>query len=1009
MTAMLKSRLALAIALVAVVVGLYALIGFQFAPDMVREQAQKVVREKYGRELTVGEIRIHPFKLQVDIRDLALPDADGQPMLGFARLFVDLQLSSLWNRAFTFEEVSLEAPKVRAVIRPDGRVNLADLAGPPKPEAPASPGEPLPSIWIHKLGVGQGLITFIDRTRRQSAEGQLRDVGFELADFRTTPEGGDFNFSARSADGASLEWKGHFALAPVISSRGDFKLSTLRVPALAELLGDVLPFSAKTGTLNLAGSYRVALAEQVELELSLPTADLRDLALAARGVDAPWITIPSVVVSGTKLALPARAITVDRVAVGDAQAQVWLNEDRSVNLQALFSPTAATGTETAPSAAPSPAAAPTSPPGSPWTVKIADVVVKNAALDVEDRAIAPGTRFKVAPLDLQVSNASLDLTQPLPLTLAAVINDHASVEAQGSVTPGPLAASLDIRLAKARVATLQPYVLPLAALTITSGELGITGRFDLAPPGGKAPTMSFAGDVAMDGFASVDNERKRDFLNFTRLQLDKLRYTAGPDALGIDRITVTEPYARVIIGADQVINIAAVLDPQGTAKAVAKAAEKPAGKAATKTEPPRAVEPPAGALPIRVGEVRIDRMRMNFTDNFIQPNFAADVRQLSGTVTGLSTARDARAKVDLKGNLGEFSPVSINGELQAFAFDRYTDMKLRFENIPLPIFNPYSGSLAGYNIDKGQLTTDLHYRIESRRLDAQHKIRVDQLEWGEATATKGKATLPVKFATSLLKDRNGVINLDVPVGGTLDDPTFRIGPIVWQIIGNLITKAVTAPFALLGSLAKGAEEAQFVDFVPGDAKLDPALAGRLAALGKSLVEKPSLKLDVPFGTSRELDGPALAERAYEAALSEGLASRKGGKPGAAGSAYATLEPAGKVELLTALLKARNGTLPPLPELARPLAASASAAAASASATAAAAQTEAAAVEALERALRSTITVAETELAELGKDRALAVERAVLAGTGLEPARVFKVRVGKVSAREGKVRLELGLE
>jgi len=80
--------------------------------------------------------------------------------------------------------------------------------------------------------------------------------------------------------------------------------------------------------------------------------------------------------------------------------------------------------------------------------------------------------------------------------------------------------------------------------------------------------------------------------------------------------------------------------------------------------------------------------------------------------------------------------------------------------------------------------------------------------------------LPVKFATSLLKDRNGVISLDVPVGGTLDDPTFRIGPIVWQVIKNIIVKAVTAPFALLGSLFEGAEEAQFVGrtSLPGRAR-----------------------------------------------------------------------------------------------------------------------------------------------------------------------------------------------
>ena len=72
-------------------------------------------------------------------------------------------------------------------------------------------------------------------------------------------------------------------------------------------------------------------------------------------------------------------------------------------------------------------------------------------------------------------------------------------------------------------------------------------------------------------------------------------------------------------------------------------------------------------------------------------------------------------------------------------------------------------------LDIGGATTDLHYTIEARKLNAQHKVRIDQLEWGEATATKGEATLPVKFATSLLKDADGVISLDIPVTGTLGE------------------------------------------------------------------------------------------------------------------------------------------------------------------------------------------------------------------------------------------------
>ncbi len=156
---------------------------------------------------------------------------------------------------------------------------------------------------------------------------------------------------------------------------------------------------------------------------------------------------------------------------------------------------------------------------------------------------------------------------------------------------------------------------------------------------------------------------------------------------------------------------------------------------------------------------------MDFSDFSVRPNFAAAVQSLGGSIKGLSTDPNSRATVQLAGNVGEFSPVHIDGTVQPFAYDRYTDIGLKFENISLPIFNPYSGEFAGYNIAKGKLTTDLHYTIEARKLNAQHKIRIDQLEWGEATATKGEATLPVKFATSLLKDADGVISLDIPVDG----------------------------------------------------------------------------------------------------------------------------------------------------------------------------------------------------------------------------------------------------
>jgi len=724
--------------------------------------------------------------------------------------------------------------------------------------------------------------------------------------------------------------------------------------------------------------------------------------------------------------LPAQTVSVQKVALQGLEADAWMSADGSINLEQLFAFEPAAETQGAGSPAESPPAA---APEQPWTVTVGGVELSNASIAFEDRTLTPASKFDLKPVNLRVSDVSLDLSRPLPVQLDAVINGHARFDASGTLTPEPLAAELDVKLAKARMQILQPYVLPVADLTITGGELDVEGKATLAPPGGDAPEMAFAGNVAIDGFRSVDNALEQDLVSFKRLELSKLRYAMAPDSLTIDRVLVRQPYARVIISPEQVINIAAVLDPKGTAEALAQrraeaaaeAARSPAErrrlekeraaaeKAATKarkdgTAPPPAQEPvPADTFPIRIREIRLEGGRMNFSDLFVKPNFSADVQQLSGTITGASSAYDSRAKVSLTGKLDEFSPVSIQGELQPFAFDHYTDLGLKFENISLPIFNPYSTPLAGYNIAKGKLTTDLHYTIVDRKLDAQHKIRIDQLEWGEATATQGEATLPVKFATSLLKDKDGVINLDVPVGGTLDDPSFRIGPIIWQVIKNIIVKAVTAPFSLLGSLFAGAEEAQFIDFAPGEATLDAATTERLGALAKSLAEKPELKLDVPIGALAELDQPALKERAYVAARDAAVAAHfaKKVKQGEPAPSYAALEADKKIDVLTELVRQQTGAAPLVPESPEPPEGTPRAEAK--------AQRQAAAVEYLETAARNGVSVPDTELAKLAEERAAAIQRALLSDGTLDPMRVFKVREGKVAPNDGKVRFQLGLE
>ena len=184
MGTILKSRWFRLAAALAGLLALYAWVGFKLVPGLLRSQATDYVRETYGRELALGEIRTHPFKLQLEVTDFALPDADGQTMLGLRRLFVDFDVSSIWRRALVFSEVSLDAPVIRAVIRPDGAMNLADLAPAEAGAAESAAQEDdsaLPRIWIESLDVSEGRVGYADLSaRRKPFTREFAPVAFSL-------------------------------------------------------------------------------------------------------------------------------------------------------------------------------------------------------------------------------------------------------------------------------------------------------------------------------------------------------------------------------------------------------------------------------------------------------------------------------------------------------------------------------------------------------------------------------------------------------------------------------------------------------------------------------------------------------------------------------------------------------------------------------------------------------------------------------------------------------------
>jgi len=107
---------------------LYVLLGFYAVPRYIQGAIPELVETMLKRKASVGEVRFNPLLFKLELRDVALLEADDRPIGGFRHLLVDFELSSLLRWAWTFSTIVLDGLELHPDIAPDGRFNFAALA-----------------------------------------------------------------------------------------------------------------------------------------------------------------------------------------------------------------------------------------------------------------------------------------------------------------------------------------------------------------------------------------------------------------------------------------------------------------------------------------------------------------------------------------------------------------------------------------------------------------------------------------------------------------------------------------------------------------------------------------------------------------------------------------------------------------------------------------------------------------------------------------------------------------
>jgi hypothetical protein len=225
--------------------------------------------------------------------------------------------------------------------------------------------------------------------------------------------------------------------------------------------------------------------------------------------------------------------------------------------------------------------------------------------------------------------------------------------------------------------------------------------------------------------------------------------------------------------------------------------------------------------------------------------------------------------VDIAAKLAANGPLSIRGTVNPLIAKPALDLTASAHDIELTNLTPYSAKYAGYPITKGKLNVDLHYKLDNDQLNANNHIFIDQLTFGDHVENNTATKLPVRLAISLLKNSRGEIDVNLPVSGSLSNPEFSIGGLIWHAVLNLLQKAVTAPFSLIANAFGGSgEEMGYVEFDPGSAKLSDAADKKLDAIVKALADKSSIRIDLIGRVDPAVDEPGLRAQYVERAVKQ---------------------------------------------------------------------------------------------------------------------------------------------
>lgn len=815
---------------------LYVALSYLYLPGKLQQVVQTDVAKLIDRDIQVQRIAFNPFTLALEVEQFAIADRPGQPLLAWQRLYVNLDLwGSLFGWQLRLSELDLDAPGINIERRPQDFNFSSILARFPAEEKTVeqTPEEKAAfALRVDRIQINNGRFEFDDVSGAVPANSVLdqitigvHDLYLATGDDRLNP----FSLQAQMPGGGSLQLSGEYRADPLLVD-SQVKLDGIQLTTVADFIANVVPLQLSDGTLSLQAEVDIEQQQGLQVLIRQGDLSIRSLAIDDSQQAPPLARLDRFHLAGIEVDLLQREARIAQVLIDGLTTHQWLKDGGEMR----FTPLLAQKTAEANQGTDEPETA------TPWAFSIGEYRLTNGVVDFTDYSNGMAAKQQLADLAVLARDISLAEGTKVPLEISARINQGGLLQVTGDVVPLPFALDLRYQLQQLPLQPFNPYVQAQSWLQLQKGTLNVDGAVKMhsADP----LPLQLALNLTVQDLQGNDSRSGKSVMQWQALDIEQLQLDLAQRQLQIAQIQLNQPEFAAEIAADKQMNLATLMKP-----APQPAVTETAG-AEQNTDTP---------FDVRVARVVIKDGTTRFRDNSVEPAFRTALNNLQFQLSELTSAGAQPAQFSLETKIDKYAPFTAKGTLAPLDQQPGFAFTSQLQGLEMSRLSPYTGTYIGYQLKSGTLALDLDYALQQRRLKGSNNIVANQLYLGDTVASEQAVDAPIGLGLALLRDSSGVIDLDVGVSGDLDDPGFSVSGIVLKALMNVIVKAATSPFQLLGSLVGGSEDLGKVEFAAGSNELDAEEEGKLVQLVEALKQRPQLAVNIKGNASAEADAAAL--------------------------------------------------------------------------------------------------------------------------------------------------------